>query len=165
MNSLIIAVDSLLKRLLMVLMAAIVLVVCFQVLSRFVLATPSSITEEISRCLLLWIGMFGSAFAYRTGQHLGLDIVTRKFSGIWQLRIAAILTLAVVIFAIAAMTFGGGQLVMLAFELNQMNAGLGICIGWIYLVLPLSGLLIGFYGLCQLRSLWLQQALPSLGEF
>ncbi len=165
MNKLITGVDSLLTRLLMVLMAAIVLVVCFQVLSRFVFTTPSSITEEISRCLLLWIGMFGSAFAYRTGQHLGLDIVTRKFSDAWQRRVAAILTLAVVLFALAAMTFGGGQLVMLAFELKQMNAGLGICIGWIYLALPLSGLLIAFYGICQLQSLWSQQALPSLGEF
>ena len=91
MNKLISTVDILLKRLLMTLMASIVLVVCFQVLSRFVLTTPSSITEEISRCLLLWIGMFGSAFAYRTGQHLGLDIVTRKFSAQWQRRIAAIL--------------------------------------------------------------------------
>ncbi len=165
MNKLIVVVDSVLKRLLMTLMAAIVLVVCFQVLSRFVLATPSSITEEISRCLLLWIGMFGSAFAYRTGQHLGLDILTRKFSAVWQRRIAAILTLAVVVFAVAAMTFGGGHLVMLAFELKQMNAGLGICIGWIYLALPMSGLLIGFYGLCQLQSLRSQQALPELGEF
>ena len=165
MNKLIVGVDGLLKRLLMALMAAIVLVVCFQVLSRFVLTTPSSITEEISRCLLLWIGMFGSAFAYRTGQHLGLDIVTRKFSALWQKRVAALLTLAVVLFALAAMTFGGGQLVMLAFELKQMNAGLGICIGWIYLALPLSGLLIAFYGICQLCSLWSEQALPSLGEF
>jgi TRAP-type C4-dicarboxylate transport system permease small subunit len=149
----------------MTLMASIVLVVCFQVLSRFVLTTPSSITEEISRCLLLWIGMFGSAFAYRTGQHLGLDIVTRKFSAQWQRRIAAILTLAVVVFAAAAMIFGGGQLVLMAFELQQMNAGLGICIGWIYLALPVSGLLIGFYGICQLISLWLEQTLPELGEF
>ncbi len=165
MNKWIVIVDSLLKRLLMALMAAIVLVVCFQVLSRFVLTTPSSITEEISRCLLLWIGMFGSAFAYRSGQHLGLDIVTRKFSAIWQKRVAALLTVAVVVFALAAMGIGGGQLVMLAFELKQMNAGLGICIGWIYLALPLSGLLIAFYGLCQLNSLWLRQNLPELGEF
>ncbi len=165
MNNWIVIVDTGLKRLLIVLMASIVLVVCWQVLSRMILTSPSSITEEISRCLLLWIGMFGSAFAYRSGQHLGLDIVTRKFSLRWQHRVSLALTFAVVSFALAAMTFGGGKLVLLAFALNQMNSGLGICIGWIYLALPISGLLIGFYGVCQLMATVRQQALPELGEF
>lgn len=154
MNKTVFWVDQLLRRFLMALMAAIVLVVCWQVLSRFVLSAPSSLTEEIARCLLLWIGMLGAAFAYRTGQHLGLDILTRKMPAHWQHRVALVLTAAVVLFAFAVMVVGGGQLVLLTFELNQMSAALGICIGWIYLALPLAGLLIAFYGLCQLRCLW-----------
>jgi TRAP-type C4-dicarboxylate transport system permease small subunit len=135
-------------------MAAIVLVVCWQVLSRFVLAAPSSMTEEIARCLLLWIGMLGAAFAYRTGQHLGLDIVTRKLPLHWQHRLAMLLTAAVVLFALAVMVGGGGQLVLLTYQLDQMSAALGVRISWIYLALPLSGLLIAFYGCCQLCCLW-----------
>ena len=57
------------------------------------------------------------------------------------------------IFAIAVMVIGGGNLVALTYELNQMSAALGIRIAYIYLVLPLAGLLIAFYGLCQLRCL------------
>ena len=154
MNKAVFWVDQCLRRILILLMAAIVLVVCWQVLSRFVLATPSSMTEEIARTLLLWIGMLGAAFAYRTGQHLGLDIVTRKMPHIWQQRVAFVLTAAVVLFALAVMVGGGGQLVLLTYQLNQMSAALGIRVSWIYLALPLSGLLIAFYGLCQLRCLW-----------
>jgi len=154
MNKAVFWVDQVLRRTLIMLMASIVLVVCWQVLSRFVLGEPSSMTEEIARTLLLWIGMLGAAFAYRTGQHLGLDILTRKMPAIWQHRVALVLTAAVVLFALAAMVVGGGQLVLLTYQLDQMSAALGIRVSWIYLALPLSGLLIAFYGLCQLRCLW-----------
>lgn len=153
--------DAFLKRLLVALMAAIVLVVCWQVFSRFILNSPSSMTEEISRCLLLWIGMLGAAFAYRTGQHLGLDIVVRKFSSATQRHIAMLLTALVVLFALAVMVLGGGALVQLTLELQQMSASLGIPVAWIYSVIPLSGLLIAFYGVCQLRSLWRGETLPQ----
>ena len=161
MNAMLRLLDGLLKRLLVGLMAAIVLVVCWQVFSRHVLASPSSMTEEIARCLLLWIGMLGAAFAYRTGQHLGLDIVVRKFRPQVQQVIAMVLTALVVLFALAVMVLGGGALVQLTLELNQMSASLGIPVGWIYSVIPLAGLFIAFYGLCQLRSLWHGEALPQ----
>lgn len=143
-------VDTVLKWFLASLMAGIVLVVCWQVVSRYVLNAPSSITEELSRTLLIWIGMVGAAFAYRTGVHLGLDIVTQKFSAPVRRRLAMVLTAAVVLFAIAVMVVGGGNLVALTYELNQMSAALNIKMAYIYIALPLSGLLITFYGICQL---------------
>lgn len=154
MNKSVFWLDEALKRVLIALMAAIVLVVCWQVLSRFVLQSPSSLTEELARTLLLWIGMLGAALAYRTGQHLGLDIVTAKFSLRWQRRVAMVLTALVVLFAFVVMVIGGGALVQLTLQLNQMSAALGVPVGWLYSVIPLSGVLISFYGLCQLYCLW-----------
>lgn len=154
MNKAVFWLDVALKRSLITLMAAIVLVVCWQVLSRFVLQQPSSITEELARTLLLWIGMLGAALAYRTGQHLGLDIVTTRLSPRWQRRVALLLTALVVLFAFAVMVVGGGALVKLTLQLKQMSAALGVPVGWLYSVIPLAGLLISFYGLCQLLCLW-----------
>ena len=147
------AVDTVLKWFLAALMATIVLVVSWQVISRFVLNAPSSITEELSRTLLIWIGMVGAAFAYRTGVHLGLDIVTQKFPKAVQRHLAMVLTTSVVLFAIAVMVVGGGNLVALTYELNQMSAALDIKMAYIYIAVPLSGLLIAFYGVCQLYYL------------
>lgn len=154
MNKAVYWLDTVLKRSLITLMAAIVLVVCWQVLSRFVLQNPSSITEELARTLLLWIGMLGAALAYRTGQHLGLDIVTARLSPRWQRRVALTLTALVVLFAFAVMVVGGGALVQLTLQLKQMSAALGVPVGWLYSVIPVSGLLISFYGVCQLLCLW-----------
>lgn len=153
-------VDNALKWFLAFLMASIVLVVCWQVVSRFVLNAPSSMTEELSRTLLIWIGMIGAAFAYRTGVHLGLDIVTQKFSPAGRRRVAAVLTAAVSAFAVAVMVVGGGNLVRLTYQLNQMSAALDIKMAYIYLAIPLSGVLIAFYGICQLYALATHQTLP-----
>ncbi len=62
----------------MLAMAAIVLVVTWQVFSRFIIQSPSSFTEELSRFLLIWIGILGAAYAYKTKAHLGLDLFVEK---------------------------------------------------------------------------------------
>lgn len=162
MTKVIDCVDSMLKWFLATLMAAIVLVVCWQVVSRFVLHSPSSVTEELSRALLIWIGMVGAAFAYRTGVHLGLDILTRKCSAALQRQLALLLTAAVVLFALAVMVVGGGKLVALTYLLNQMSAALDIKMAYIYIAVPLSGLLISFYGCCQLYCLAQNKTLAAV---
>lgn len=162
MNKLLLTTDTLLKRFLALLMAAIVLVVCWQVVSRFVLNAPSSITEELSRALLMWIGMIGTAFAYRTGMHLGLDILTSKCSAKAQRPLALLVTSAVLLFAVVVMLFGGGKLVALTFELNQMSAALDIKMAYIYIAVPLAGALICFYAVCQMYALLTDNALPQV---
>lgn len=162
MTKLLFWVDTVLKWFLALLMLSIVLVVSWQVVSRYLLQSPSSITEELSRCLLIWIGMIGAALAYRTGVHLGLDIVTRRFDAELQRRLNMLLTSAVVLFALAVMVVGGGNLMALTFELNQMSAALGIKMAYIYSVIPLSGLLIAFYGCCQLYQLARRQPMPQV---
>ncbi|MDP4536811.1 TRAP transporter small permease [Alkalimonas collagenimarina] len=162
MNKMIHTVDTVLKWFLASLMAGIVLVVCWQVVSRYVLGAPSSITEELSRCLLIWIGMVGAAFAYRTGVHLGLDIVTRRLKVERQRNVNLVLTAAVVLFAIQVMVIGGGNLVRLTYELDQMSAALGIRMAYIYIAIPLSGVLISFYGLCQIYCMSRHQTMQPV---
>jgi TRAP-type C4-dicarboxylate transport system permease small subunit len=162
MNKLVNMIDGVLKWFLAALMASIVLVVCWQVLSRFVLNLPSSVTEELSRCLLIWIGMVGAAFAYRTGVHLGLDVLTQKLSGTAQLKFGLLVSISVVAFALVVMVVGGGNLVWLTFELNQISAALNIKMAYIYVAIPLSGALITFYGSCQFVALLSGQSLPDV---
>ena len=50
-------------------------------------------------------------------------------------------------FAFFIMIIGGIRLVQLTFTLNQISAALGIKMGYVYLVIPLSGLLIIYYSL------------------
>jgi TRAP-type C4-dicarboxylate transport system permease small subunit len=127
--------------------------VLWQVATRFLINDPSSYTEEIARILLIWIGLLGGSYAYRTGAHIGLDIITKKLSGTTQHAVEVFALMIVFLFALSAMLYGGSQLVLLTLELKQTSASLGIPMGYVYFVIPLSGGLICLYSLVNLLDL------------
>ena len=55
--------------------------------------------------------------------------------------------IAVILFAGFVMFWGGLRLVSLTLELNQTTAGLHIKMGYVYLVLPISGALMILYSI------------------
>ena len=71
-------IDKILSSILISLMTTMVLAVTWQVFTRFVLREPSSYTEELSRFLLIWIGILCASYALRTRAHLCIDIITHK---------------------------------------------------------------------------------------
>ena len=137
--------DKLLAGCLIVLMTTMVLTVTWQVVSRLVLNNPSSITEEAAQFLLIWIGMLGGVYAYRTKMHLGLDIVVNRLKPLYRLWADIISTLIVAAFAIIVMGVGGYWLVLLNWQTEQISAALQIEMAYVNFVLPLSGALIAFY--------------------
>ena len=50
-------------------------------------------------------------------------------------------------FALSVMFYGGGKLVLRALQFNQLSATLALPMGYVYLCIPLSGVLIVFYQL------------------
>jgi len=138
------------------LMAFMVLDVTWQVISRFAVRHPSPYTEEIARFLLIWIGLLGASYAYRQMMHLGVDVLVQKLSGNSRLLADAVVHGFVFLFAAFVMVWGGFRLVLLTLELNQISAALQIKIGYVYLVIPLSGLLISFYAILFLRDIFVR---------
>jgi TRAP-type C4-dicarboxylate transport system permease small subunit len=128
-------------------MAVMVVDVTWQVASRFLLHAPSSFTEELAGFLLIWIGLMGAAYGFRTRAHLGIDLLVSRLGGGGR-RLAEVLAhFLVALFAITTMILGGIRLVRLAFDLEQISAAMGIRMGIVYLALPLSGLLVMVFSL------------------
>lgn len=138
-------IDKALIPVLSALMAGLVIVVTWQVISRFLLRSPSSYTEEIARFMLIWIGLLGAAHAYRTRMHLGLDLLTARLTGAARLSVGLFSAACVAGFSVIVMIVGGMQLVSLVWELKQSSAALGIQIAFIYSVIPLTGAIITLY--------------------
>lgn len=142
-----------LQNLVIGLLAAIVIVVTLQVFSRFILQSPSSITEELARFLLIWIGLFGGAYGYHTNAHLGLDILTNKLNTTAQNAVALLSHVLIMGFAIVVMVIGGYSLVSLTFEPAQVSAALEIQMGYIYSAVPIAGVTIVFIALMKISNL------------
>lgn len=138
-------IDRLLEGILVFLMAANVINVLWQVFTRFILKNPSSFTEELARYLLIWVGLLGAAYASGKKMHLAIDIILENLKKMAK-RIAELaIQILIFLFALLVMVIGGIRLVFITLTLNQISAALRIKLGYVYLVIPLSGLLIMFY--------------------
>ncbi|MBU2917905.1 MAG: TRAP-type C4-dicarboxylate transport system permease small subunit [Psychrosphaera sp.] len=153
MNSLLSKINHVLEKLLMLMMLAIVVTVSWQVFSRFILGSPSSYTEELSRYLLIWIGVLGAAYAYKTKAHLGLDLFVEKLPAELKNYALVLIEILVLLFATLVMVYGGLSLMILTLELKQTSAALGLQMGWVYSVIPLSGMLITLFAALNIRTI------------
>ncbi len=139
--------DIMLRNILITLMVALVAAVSWQVISRYGFTSPSSWTEEVARFLLIWIGVLGAAWAFRTGVHLGLDVLPQKLTGTAAQALKFLTLVIVVGFSVSVLVIGGGSLVALTWELKQYSAVLGLPIAYVYSVIPTAGALICFYAI------------------
>ncbi len=131
--------DRALERALALLMAAMVLAVLWQVATRYLLRDPSSLTEELARFGLMWLGLLGASYGFGQRAHLAVELLPRN--RILELVVAA----CVAAFAMFILVIGGLRLVHATLALGQTSPALHLERGYVYLALPLSGALILFY--------------------
>ncbi|KAA3616917.1 MAG: TRAP transporter small permease [Calditrichaeota bacterium] len=143
------------------LMALIVIDVSWQIFTRFILKDPSSYTEELAGFLLIWIGLLGASYALYTRAHLGIDILTTQLKGTKRKGAEILIYSIVSLFALFVLVVGGLRLVDLTFTLNQISPAMGIPMGYVYLVLPLTGILMIYYSVVFIIDAWRKQP----GEF
>ena len=144
------SLDRVLVVLLVALFAVLVLMVVWQVLSRYALNSPSAFTEEAARYLMIWVSLLGASYVFRMRLHIGLDLLTRKLTGSNKRIVEVAALTAAVLFALLILLVGGARLVELTWSLDQVSAVLGIRMALVYLVIPLSGGFILLYALEQL---------------
>ena len=147
MKAIVDIIDICLRWILVALAIFMVITVTWQVFSRYALRAPSSLTEEIARFQLIWLGLLGAVYTFRNRMHVGIDIFVSSLTGKKRLAAELVSLIAVLIFAAIILVYGGGRLVQLTHELNQTSAALGVKMSYIYSVIPVSGVLIGLYAL------------------
>lgn len=132
---------------LVVLMSAIVINVTWQVVTRFIMNSPSSYTEELARFLLIWIGFLGASYAFCRHSHLSLDLLMQSVPDTYKRHLQRLSHVFCFFFSASVMIYGGAQLMALTLQLNQTSAALGVPIGYVYSCIPLSGFLICWFAL------------------
>jgi len=147
MKALLASIDRMLQWVLVMLMSAMVLSVTWQVVSRYVLSSASSWTEEVARFLLIWIGMLGAAYAFRTRMHIGLDLLPNRLTGKAARNLRWLTQAVILLFALGVLVIGGAKLVWLTWDLRQNSAVLGLPMAVVYSVIPVTGILIMLFEL------------------
>jgi len=143
-----------LEIILVIFMPTLVIDVLWQVTSRYVLSSPSSYTDEIAGFLLIWVGLLGAAYVAGRKEHLAIDILLQRTRESRRRNLEMTIFICILVFAVTVMVVGGIWLVYTRFLLDVRSAGLQLPLGYVYLVLPVSGLLITYYSVCHIRELF-----------
>ncbi len=148
-------INSFLRIILSVFMTVMIITVVWQVFTRFVLQDPSNFTDELSRYLLIWIGVLGGAYTYAIKRHLALELLATRLNENGQHVLGIVVNLIVVAFAIVAFIYGGHALVTNTLKHGQISPGIVIggehlLIGYVYVVVPLTGYIITYFGIVDI---------------
>ncbi|MEP6262200.1 MAG: TRAP transporter small permease [Gillisia sp.] len=137
--------DKVLGSFLVILLILMVLAVLWQVFSRYVLNSPSSVTEELSRYLFIWIGILGAAYAAGQQMHLAIDILHPKLNSRNRMMLRIFINILIILFSLTVLVIGGANLVYVNYDLGQFSAALNVPLSAVYLVVPISGILVIVY--------------------
>jgi TRAP-type C4-dicarboxylate transport system permease small subunit len=116
---------------------AIVVLVFFQVVFRYVFFFAISWSEELATFLFVWIVLLGAAVGFRKQSHLGINILTSRLPD-RVARVLAIVTNLAVIFFFGVVLFYGWQVAM--GNMARRAYTLDVSVGYIRMALPLMAL-------------------------
>lgn len=141
------ALDKILAVASVILFAALVVIVVWQVFSRQVL-TPSTWTEEASRLTFVWLGFFATALVFSEKGHIAVDWLVRKLPLAGRQAVGVVVQLAIIAMSVLVLIWGGWRASQGAS--NQQLSSLPATLGQMYLVMPITGVLILVYALYHL---------------
>lgn len=145
--------DKFIAHMLVILMALMVINVTWQVASRYIFKDPSSFTDELSRYMMIWVGMLGAAYVAGKNEHLAIDILLTSLKTKAQDKLMVLISFCIMIFAIVVMVIGGSNLVYITFILGQKSATLQIPLAYVYSIIPFSGVLVIYYQVVSIIQL------------
>ena len=122
-----------------VMLACMVILIFMQIVSREIMSSSFSWTEEVARFLMIWVTFLGASFAFQHGAHIGIEYFKMKLPLLFQ-RLFNILALISSTIFFLYMIVQGMALVERA--MNQTSTALNIPMGYAYIVIPISGILM-----------------------
>ncbi len=116
----------------------------YQVLARFVFASPAAWSEAWTRAAIIWAVMLGVALAFRQGAMLGVDLLHNLLAP----RRARLLEHGILLIVVSFLGF----LLWIGIEMTwrvrfQTMPSLAVSISWVYLAIPVGAALSLFAAL------------------
>lgn len=127
---------------------AMVILVCWQVFTRYILKNPSSWSEELVSYLFAWMALLGASLVVGERGHMNIPILVDRMGPTAKKGFAIFAEVIAFIFAAVILVYGGMQITSLA--MGQMTSSLGVAVGVFYVVLPLSGVLNMLYAMLNI---------------
>lgn len=140
--------DKILSTVCVVVFIAMVLLTTYQVITRYVFKSPSSISETLTRYLFVWLIILSATYVFGQRDHIVITALKDKFQGGLKKVVNIFGECVVIVFAVTIMIYGGA--VITRMNMLQYDSILNIPTGVIYSVIPICGVLIIFYSIINI---------------
>ncbi|WP_394180872.1 TRAP transporter small permease [Marinomonas posidonica] len=130
------------------LLFSMVVILSWQVISRYVFNDPSTYTEELLRLGLVWLSLLGAAYSAGRGSHMAIDLLRDLSRGRFRKFLKLLVPISFIIFSIYVLILGGLHSIQIASK--QLTAVLQIPMSSFYIALPVCGGLLILYALLNL---------------
>ena len=134
-----------------ILFAFMTLVGTYQIITRYVFNSPSTISEELLTYCFTWLALFAATNVFAHREHMRMGYFADKFPEKVQFCIYIGSEVLVFFFAVIVLLFGGISITKLTF--SQITASLGISMGTVYLVVPICGALIAIFSIINIYQI------------
>lgn len=124
-------------------MSLMLLLIFSQVIFRYCFGHTFEWSEELARFLFVWVVFLGSALIMGESGHLAVKLLPNKFKGtFFGLILETITNICSHTFILILIIQGSKMTRVMTF---QEAPGLGISMSWVYMILPISGVLMMLY--------------------
>lgn len=144
-------IDVVLSTACAVIFGIMVVVGTYQIVTRYFFNSPSTVSEELLTYSFTWMALLASAYVFGKRDHMRMGFAADKMTGTPRKVLEIVIELLVMLLAGSVMVYGGFTIMQLT--MTQVTASLGIPMGGVYTVVPLSGILIVFYSLLNIVDL------------
>ncbi|MEW5945077.1 MAG: TRAP transporter small permease [bacterium] len=127
-----------------VLLSALVVIISWQVFSRFALNRTPYWAEETALVLVVWFGLLGAGLGVRDGTHLAVEFFARLLPASARLVVHRFVFAVTCCFALVMM-ISGARLVLMTTEQTLPATHLPVAVS--YLAVPISGIFIFLHAL------------------
>ena len=134
-----------------VLFAVMVGVGTYQIITRFIFNSPSTVSEELLTYTFAWMAIFSSAYVFGKRDHMRMTFIADKLPKEQRKILEIVIELLIIAFAVIVLIYGG--FTIMGLTMTQKTASLGVMMGVVYAVVPICGILIAIYGVLNVIDL------------
>ncbi len=143
--------NKILSGVVALLLAFMSLLTIYQVFMRYMMRNPSTMSEDILSYSFVWISLLAAALVFGERDHMNLTFFLDKGSPMVKLLLSLLSEVLIMIIAIGVLLVGG--LSFMEVGAIQVSPTLGITMNIIYLILPVSGILIILFNFINIAEL------------
>lgn len=129
----------------------ITIVGTYQIVTRYVFNAPSTVSEELLTFSFTWMALLSAALVFGKREHMRMEFVANFFQGKSSIFLSIISEVLVLIFSVLVLVYGGYQITKLT--VLQVTASLGVPMSYIYVIVPITGVLIVLFSILNISEL------------